>query len=117
MWWPASTIPRCAPAWLSSPGRSTSLRHARRATEPNRMWQKSLVPVSRVTTLARAADRLHGERGALIAAVAQERGRIAETRLKILQIDENLRSEVGKELGEIRAKPSELGERRVAAED
>jgi HlyD family secretion protein len=81
------------------------------------LWKQSLVPFSRVTALERDAARLHGERGALIAAVAEARGRIAETRLKILQIDENLRSDVGKELGEIRAKTSELVERRVAAED
>jgi HlyD family secretion protein len=81
------------------------------------LWNQSLVPFSRVTTLERDAARLHGDRGVLIAAIAQARGRIAETRLKILQIDEDLRTEVGKELAEIRAKKSELVEKHVAAED
>ncbi len=81
------------------------------------LWKQNLVPFSRVTTLERDATRLEGERGALIAAIAQARGRIAETQLKILQIDEDLRTEVGKELAEIRAKKSELSEKRVAAED
>jgi HlyD family secretion protein len=81
------------------------------------LWNQNLVPFSRLTTLERDAARLHGERGVLIAAIAQARGRIAEARLKILQIDEDLRTGVGKELAEIRGKKSELVEKRVAAED
>ena len=37
--------------------------------------------------------------------------------MQILQIDQNLRAEVGKELAEIRGKTAELNERRIAAED
>jgi HlyD family secretion protein len=81
------------------------------------LWKQNLVPFSRVTTLERDAARLLGERGALAASVAQAKGRISEIRLKILQIDEDLRTEVGKELAEIRGKRAELSERRVAAED
>ena len=81
------------------------------------LWKDKLVPFSRVTTLERDSARLHGERGALTAAIAQSRGRISEIQLKILQIDEDLRTENGKELAEIRAKRAELTERRVAAED
>jgi HlyD family secretion protein len=81
------------------------------------LWKQSLVPFSRVTILERDAARLEGERGLLIAAMAQARGRVAETRLKVLQIDEDLRAEVGKELAEIRAKTSELVEKQAAAED
>jgi HlyD family secretion protein len=81
------------------------------------LWKQNLVPFSRVTTLERDAARLLGERGALAASVAQAKGRIAEIRLKSLQIDEELRTEVGKELAEIRAKRAELSERRIAAED
>ena len=81
------------------------------------LWKQNLVPFSRVTTLERDGARLEGERGALIASIAQARGRIAETQLKIIQIDEDLRTEVGKDLAEIRGKKSELGEKRVAAED
>ena len=62
------------------------------------LWKKNLVPFSRVTALERDAARLEGERGALIAAIAQAKGKIAEIELKILQIDQDLRTEVGKEL-------------------
>jgi HlyD family secretion protein len=81
------------------------------------LWSKSLTPFNRLTALERDAARLEGERGALIASAAQAKGRIAETELKILQIDEDLRTEIGKELAEIRGKKSELIEKRVAAED
>jgi HlyD family secretion protein len=81
------------------------------------LWSQNLVPLNRLTALEREGARLEGERGALIASAAQAKGRIAETELKILQIDEDLRTEVGKELAEIRGKKSELNEKRVAAED
>jgi len=81
------------------------------------LWKQKLVPISRVTALERDDARLEGERAALVAGIAQSRGRIAELQLKIHQIDQDLSTEVGKELAEIRAKKSELTERRVAAED
>ncbi|MGF9757412.1 HlyD family type I secretion periplasmic adaptor subunit [Microvirga sp. 0TCS3.31] len=81
------------------------------------LWRKNLVPITRVTQLEREATRLRGERGQLIASVAQARGRISETDLQIIQIDQELRSEVAKELREIQAKSAELVEKRVAAED
>ena len=81
------------------------------------LWKQSLVPISRVTTLERDSARMEGERSALVASLAQGRGRIAELELKIHQIDQDLASEVGKELAEIRAKKSEMSERRIAADD
>ncbi len=81
------------------------------------LWKQNLIPFSRLTALERDAARLEGERGALVATIAQTRGRIAETQLKIIQVDEDLRTEVGKDLAEIRGKKSELTEKRVAAED
>ncbi|WP_445505321.1 HlyD family type I secretion periplasmic adaptor subunit [Microvirga sp. G4-2] len=81
------------------------------------LWHKKLIPIVRVTALERDKARLHGERGALISSIAQAKGKISETALQILQIDQDLRSDVSKELAEIRAKTSELVEKRVAAED
>ena len=81
------------------------------------LWRKNLIPIARLMALERDAARLRGERGALVASIAQARGKITETQLQVLQIDQDLRSEVSKELAEIRAKTSELIEKRVAAED
>src|SRR4051812_10415409 len=81
------------------------------------LWQKNLVPITRVTALERDAARLEGERGSLVSTMAQTKGKITETELQILQIEQDLRTEVGKDLAEIRAKTSELVEKKIAAED
>lgn len=81
------------------------------------LWRQNLVQITRVTALERDAARLDGERGGLISSVAQTKGKITETELQMLQIDQDLRTEVGKELGDIRGKVAELVERKVAAED
>lgn len=81
------------------------------------LWKKNLIAYPRITALERDAARLEGERGQLISAIAQSKGKIAELEIQILQIDQDMRAEVGKDLAEIRGKTSELMERRVAAED
>jgi HlyD family secretion protein len=81
------------------------------------LWEKNLIPLSRVTALEREAVRLDGERNQLIASAAQAKGRMTETELQIVQIDQQLRSDVAKELREIQGKSAELVERKVAAED
>jgi HlyD family secretion protein len=81
------------------------------------LWRKNLVQIQRVTALERDSARLEGERGQLIAATAQSKGKISEIELQIIQIDQDLRSEVAKELREVQAKIAELVERKVAAED
>ena len=81
------------------------------------LWEKNLVQMSRLTALERDAARLEGERGALVSSIAQTKAKVTETELQILQIDQDLRTEVGKELADIRGKLAELIEKRVAAED
>jgi HlyD family type I secretion membrane fusion protein len=83
----------------------------------NDLWSKNLIPYTRVTALEREKERLEGERGALMAAIAQAKGKITETELQILQIDQEMRSEVGRDLADIRGKTAELVEKKVAAED
>ena len=70
-----------------------------------------------MTALERDAARLEGEHGQLVASVAQAKGKISETELQVIQVDQDLRSEVAKELSEVQAKIAELVEKRVAAED
>jgi HlyD family secretion protein len=83
----------------------------------NELWEKKLVQIMRLTALEREKERLVGEGGQLTAAIAQAKGKITETELQIIQIDQNMRTEVGKELADIRSKLSELIEKRIAAED
>jgi HlyD family secretion protein len=81
------------------------------------LFSKNLVQLTRLTQLEREATRLDGERAQLVAAVAQSKGKIAEIELKIIQIDQDLSSEVAKEMREIDAKIGEFVERKVAADD
>jgi HlyD family secretion protein len=81
------------------------------------LWKQNLVQLNRLTALEREATRLDGERGQLIAAAAQAKGKIAETALQILQIDQDIASDVAKELREVDGKIGEFIERKVAAED
>jgi HlyD family secretion protein len=81
------------------------------------LWSKSLMPVTKFNALQREAARLGGERGQLLASIALAKARMTETQLKILQIDDDLGSEVGKALREVDYRINELVERRVAAAD
>jgi HlyD family secretion protein len=81
------------------------------------LWSKQLVQFNRVTALEREQARLEGERGQLVASIAQSKGKIAETKIQILQIDQDMRTEDGKDLADIRGKTAELVEKKVAAED
>lgn len=81
------------------------------------LWEKKLIQLTRLTALERDSARLDGELGSLVSTAAQTKGKITETELQILQIDQELRTEVGKELADIRGKLAELVEKRVTAED
>jgi len=81
------------------------------------LWKKNLMPITKLTTLEREATRIEGEKGQLISTVARAKARMAETELQIIQIDQDLASEVAKELREIDARVGEFVERKVAAED
>jgi HlyD family secretion protein len=76
----------------------------------NELWKKNLVQFTKVVQLERDAAKIEGERGALAASIAQ-------SELKILQVDEDMRQDVGKDMADIRARSTELAEKRVAAED
>jgi HlyD family secretion protein len=81
------------------------------------LWTKKLVQLNRLTTLERDEARLQGEGGQLIASAAAAKGKIAETQLQILQIDQDFGSDVAKQLRETDSKIGEDVERKVAAED
>jgi HlyD family secretion protein len=81
------------------------------------LWQKNLVPITRLTSLERDSARVEGERAQLIASVAQAKGKVIETELQIIQIDQDLSSEVAKDMREVDGKLGEFVERKVTAED
>jgi HlyD family secretion protein len=81
------------------------------------LWKQRLTPLNKLTALEREAARLEGERGQLMSSVAQAKDKISETQLQVIQIDQDLASDVAKELRETDAKIDEYVERKVTAED
>ncbi len=81
------------------------------------MFERNLLPQTRLLQTERELARLNGERGLLVAQIAKAGGQIAETELQIIGIDQTLQSEAGREIRDIEARVAELGERRTAAED
>ncbi|MGF2234570.1 hypothetical protein FF255_18405, partial [Bordetella pertussis] len=81
------------------------------------LYDKRLVPLTRLTTLQREAARIDGERGQLVSSVAETRSKISEAELQTVKIDQDFRSEVVKDLGDAQAKEGDLVEKGVAARD
>lgn len=81
------------------------------------LWEKGLVSIQRMMALEREGTNLDGERGRLVEAQAQSSGKIAETRLQVIQIDQDLRSEVASNLRDVEGQIAEYIERKVSAED
>jgi HlyD family secretion protein len=81
------------------------------------LFEKRLVPVTRLNTLQRESARLDGERGQLQSAIAETKSKIGEAQLQMIRVDQDFRSDVIKDLREAEGKQAELAERRVAALD
>ena len=88
---------------------------ARRRDRP--LQEKSRLHLARLCSCSATRRGLQGERGQLIADIARARGKISETELQIIQIDQDFRTEVLKDLREAQGKIAELKERVTAAED
>ncbi len=76
-----------------------------------------LVSTPRMTAARRTVSQLEGDIAQVVANAAQARGKIAEIELQILQLGQELKTEVGKDLRDQQGREAELSERRVAAED
>jgi len=81
------------------------------------LFDKRLVPIARLTALQRESARIEGERGQLISTIAETRTKVDEAKLQMVRLDQDVRTEVVKELGEAQGKEAELSERSVAARD
>jgi HlyD family secretion protein len=81
------------------------------------LYDKRLVPLTRLTSLQREAARIDGERGQMTSSIAETKSKIGEAQLQIVKTDQDFRAEVVKDLGETQAKEGELSEKLVAARD
>lgn len=82
-----------------------------------RLYEKQLVPITRLNALEREAVRLRGEVGQIIAAIAEARGKISEIGLQTVQIDQAAQAQAGAELNDVQARLDELRERKVTADE
>jgi HlyD family secretion protein len=76
-----------------------------------------LISTTRITESRRGVARLEGDLSQAVASAAQARGKVSEIELQIIQLDQDLKTEVGKDLRDQQGKAAELTERRVAAKD
>lgn len=79
------------------------------------LQQKGLVPNSRVLSVEREAARLEGVEAELVSNKAATEARIGEVKLRIIQIEEDRRTEALTDLRDTEARIAELDEKRIAA--
>jgi len=81
------------------------------------LYKKGLVTLQRLNALKRARAELQGNSGQEIAAKAEAEGKAIEIDRQSIQLDEDRRSEIAKELTDVEAKIAENEERRGTAVD
>ncbi|MCB1487117.1 MAG: HlyD family type I secretion periplasmic adaptor subunit [Bauldia sp.] len=79
--------------------------------------KKDLVGTDRMADAERRLAQLDGQYGQLVASAAQIGAEVAQAELQILQVDQDVRSEVSRELADAGSKINELTERKIAADD
>ncbi|EAU41984.1 ABC transporter, membrane spanning protein (bacteriocin) [Fulvimarina pelagi HTCC2506] len=79
--------------------------------------RRQVVEASRTRTLERDIARLDGLTGEIAANIARVRGQISESELKIIELDQQVRTDAQRELRDVEGKIAELRERAVAALD
>lgn len=82
-----------------------------------KLLERKLTEGSRVRQMERELARIEGQRGEIESRVAQARGQISETELKILAIDQELKATAQTQIRDIDARIAELHEREIAAVD
>ncbi|MGO7087876.1 HlyD family type I secretion periplasmic adaptor subunit [Rhizobium leguminosarum] len=81
------------------------------------LYKKGLVTLQRLNTLKRARADLQGNSGQEIAAKAEAEGKAIEIDRQSIQLDEDRRSEIAKDLTDVEAQIAEYEERRGTALD
>lgn len=81
------------------------------------LFDRHLVGMSRTMPLRRGIATAKGELGRIDASTAESRSVVAESELRILQIDKDLRTETARDLTTLRGQIAEYRERRIAARE
>ncbi|MCZ4432481.1 HlyD family type I secretion periplasmic adaptor subunit [Agrobacterium sp. SOY23] len=86
-------------------------------SKTDELFKKGLVTLQRLNLLKRQLSNLEGQQGQYMAARAQTVGKLSELDLQLLQLDEDRKSEVTKDLTAIEATVAEYEERLAATRD
>ncbi len=79
--------------------------------------KKQILEGSRTRTLERELARIDGLTGEIEANIARVTGQISEAKLKIIELDQQVRTDAQRELRDVEGRIAELRERVVAAKD
>lgn len=81
------------------------------------LFKRKLVTYERLSDMERSIAQLEGRIGALQSSIAGNKGKISEIKLQILQVDQNLRSQLTDQISQTQQEALELAERRVIANE
>lgn len=81
------------------------------------LYSKNLIEITKYKASERDLVKTEGVSGELSANIARVKGQISETKIKIIELDQQVRTDSQRELRDIEGKLGELRERLVAAQD
>jgi HlyD family secretion protein len=81
------------------------------------LYRKQIIDISKMRTIERDLVKIDGLKGEIDANVARVKAQISEARIKIIELDQQTRTDAQRDLREADAKAAELQERIVAAQD
>jgi HlyD family secretion protein len=81
------------------------------------LYQKQFIEIGKIRTMERDLVKIEGLRGEIDANIARVKGQISEARIKIIELDQQARTDGQRDLREVDGKSAELQERIVASQD
>jgi HlyD family secretion protein len=81
------------------------------------LYRKQIIEIGKIRTTERDLVKIDGLKGEIDANVARVKAQISEARIKIIELDQQTRTDAQRDLREADAKATELQERIVAAQD
>ena len=81
------------------------------------LFNNKFIEIGRIRAMERDLVKVDGLKGEIAANIARVRGQISETKIKIIEIDQQVRTDAQREYREVDGRIAELRERIVAAQD
>ncbi|MEO8321137.1 MAG: HlyD family type I secretion periplasmic adaptor subunit [Bradyrhizobium sp.] len=81
------------------------------------LYTKGFIEITKIRTMERDLVKVDGLKGEIDANIARVRGQISESRIKIIELDQQARTDGQRELRDADGKLAELQERVIAAQD